>query len=203
MNKRLALLVFLASSAATAHEDPNQRIVEPRTVYTVRVQPPGLGIANEQGELHVLATDLSVSVRFLQILEVGAGFDVSESICSSGTAARLQVGIVPGLSDPLPPGAHWRVRMPFLVGYHHYSGVFGWTECSEGDGKASAHEFSGATGVDATRWGHSGVGFNLRLLVFGGAAWLTKTDPAGHFVTHVTKPYLATTLALGISFGGR
>ena len=201
MNKCLVLFVLLASPAAMAQED--QPIVEPGTVYTLRIQPPLLGFANEQGEGHVLVTDLSASVRFLQVLEVGAGFNVSESGCSSGTSTRLQVGVVPGRSDQLPPGAHWRVRIPFLAGYHYYSGVFGWSDCGEGDGKANAHEFSGATGIDATRWGHHGIGFNLRFLVFGGAAWLTESDPGGSFVTHVTKPYLATTLALGISFGVR
>ena len=201
MNKWPVLLVLFASPTAMAQGD--QPIVEPGTVYTLRFQPPALGFANEQGEAHVLVTDLSASVRFLQVLEVGAGFNVSQSVCSSGTSTRLQVGVVPGRSDPLPPGAHWRVRMPLLAGYHYYSGVFGWSDCAEGDGKASAHELSGATGIDATRWGHRGVGFNLRFLVFGGSAWLTKKDPGSHFVEHVQKPYLATTLAFGISFGGR
>jgi hypothetical protein len=203
MNKCLVLLALLASPAAVAHENQDQQIVEPRTVFTIRVQPPALGFANEQGEAHVLVTDLSASVRFLQVLEVGAGFNVSESVCSSGTSTRLQVGVVPGRSDPLAPGAHWRVRMPWLAGYHYYSGVFGWSDCGEGDGKASAHDLSGATGVDATRWGHGEVGFNLRFLVFGGAAWLTEQDPNGCCTTHVQKPYLATTLSVGISFGRR
>jgi hypothetical protein len=193
-----AVIVIPSLGTTPARADESQPIIEPATAITVHMQPPLLGITSQGGPL---MTDVSVSLRFLHMFEAEAGVNATIGICSDGTSVRLQAGVIPGRSSPLPPGAHWRLRMPWLVGYANFTGSDQTCDPGpEGPTQESAHALSIATGIDATRWSRRGFGFNLRLLLMGGKERRTETWP-GDAPTTDWRPYFAGMFTLGLAIG--
>jgi hypothetical protein len=129
----------------------------PRTSFTVRLQPPFLGLA--PGGFTLMA--VSFAARFAGLVETEIGANSTATPCESGSSWFARAGISPSVLTAKADGTHWNLRIPLLVSYVDYNGRAG------GCDDDSSHDYSGyqvSTGLDATYWGSGSVGFNLRLL---------------------------------------
>jgi len=164
----------------------------PRTAFTVRVQPPFLGLA--PGGFTLLST--SVAVRFAGLVEAELGANSTATPCESGSSWFARAGISPSVLSAKAQGTHWNLRIPLLVSFVDYSGRAG--GCDDN----SNHDYRGyqvSTGLDATYWGEGSVGFNLRLLGGTGGGYRKETGPTTRERTEwISKDHLIPEITLSI-----
>ena len=181
---------FLGGQAQAADEEPNP--LAHRTVLTARVALPLLG--GDDGRFTMIG--VSLGQRFLNLIEIEAGVSEQWLIFESGPTFSVRAGLSPSVLTPRPSGTHWNLRIPLLAGFSYYNGYE--PDDAGGPGHSSVWEvYHFDTGLDATCWGKSGVGFNIRILVNLGKARPQQTDGA--------PPYsglVGGSLMFGVSFAG-
>jgi hypothetical protein len=172
------------------------RSYDPRTVVALRIQPPLLGIS--PGGLTLI--NLSLAARFAGLLETELGANSTLTACDSGGSWYTRLGVAPSVLTARANGSHWNLRIPVLASYVNYSGTGG--GCDDNPG----HDYRGyllSTGLDATHWGQSRVGFNMRLLVGAGSGYQKDTGPHAYSDAGWTKArdnVPEITFTLGIVF---
>ncbi len=156
---------FLSGQARAADDEPNP--FAHRTVLTARLALPLVGGDDGRGFTIIGAY---LGQRFLNLVEIEAGMSAQRLIMDEqGTTITVRAGLSPSVLNPRPSGTHWNLRIPLLAGFSYCSGEIR----SDDDYRTYAREvnvYHFDTGLDATYWGKSGVGFNMRLLVNLGAA---------------------------------
>jgi hypothetical protein len=160
----------LTTSLNAGTEDQPTPDYAPRTAFTVRLQPPFLGLA--PGGFTLMA--VSFAARFAGLVETELGANSTATPCDSGSSWFARAGISPSVLTAKADGTHWNLRIPLLVSYVDYSGR------DSGCDDIFSHDYSGyqvSTGLDATYWGSGSVGFNLRLLGGTGGGYRKTTGP--------------------------
>jgi hypothetical protein len=168
---RLSVLVLLATAAPAGAEASSAGIdFDPSTATTVHVQLPASGLLLRMpadGGMSLLG--LSVSQRFVRLVEVEAGVEETWNPCVRGWQWIVRAGVAPSLMRARPEGTHWNLRLPVLIGFHDLS--------ASGDGCDSydarhLRALMVTSGLDATYWTRSRWGFDVRLLLGIGKGWV-------------------------------
>jgi hypothetical protein len=189
---------FLAGQAKAADDEPNP--FAHRNVLTARVALPFVGGDDGRG---FTILGVSLGQRFLNLVEVEAGISEQWLLFEEGTTIAVRAGLSPSVLNPRPSGTHWNLRIPLLAGFSYYKGSGG--KVSETPFVSVSNVYHFDTGLDATYWGKSGVGFNMRILVNLGTARERKTqqDADAHYNTSSSDSGLVGgSFMIGVSFAG-
>jgi len=185
---------FLGGQARAADDEPNP--LAHRTVLTARLPIPLLGDSDKRS---ITLTGIFLGQRFLNLVEVEAGMSAQmQLICEDGFMATVRAGLSPSVLTPRPSGTHWNLRIPLLAAFSYYNGEAG--KCDEY--RTYTREFyiyHFDTGLDATYWGKSGIGFNMRFLVNMGSA---RTPQAPNDQTSSHSGVVGGSFMIGVSFAG-
>jgi len=186
---------FLGGRARAADDEPNP--FAHGTVLTARLALPLVGGDDGRGFTII---GLSLGQRFLNLVEIEAGMSAQTLIIDEqGSTITVRVGLSPSVLNPRPSGTHWNLRIPLLASFSYYSGEIR----NDNDYRTSTREvnvYHFDTGLDATYWGKSGVGFNMRLLVNLGAA--RTQHPVPDEAGTSSSGLVGGSFMIGISFGG-
>jgi hypothetical protein len=124
-------------------------------------------------------------------------------VLDSGNTLVVRAGLSPSVLNPRPSGTHWNLRIPLLAGFSYYKGS---DSAVENPGTASVsvcNVYHFDTGLDATYWGKSGVGFNMRILVNLGTARKRQIEQDAYFNNSSSDSGLVGgSFMIGISFAG-
>jgi hypothetical protein len=181
---------FLGGQARAADDEPNP--LAHRTVGTARMALPLVGGDDGRG---FTIFGASLAQRFLNLVEIEAGVSAQTLIVENGQTLVVRAGLSPSVLTPRPSGTHWNLRIPLLAGFSYYTGQ------EEDEGRVTAlvwkvYHFD--TGLDATYWGNSGVGFNIRILVNLGTARPQQNYSDGSAYSGL----VGGSLMFGVSFAG-
>ena len=183
---------FLGGQARAADEEPNP--LAHRTVLTARASLPLVGGYDGRG---VTILGASLGQRFLNLVEIEAGVSAQTLIVENGHTLVVRAGLSPSVLTPRPSGTHWNLRIPLLAGFSYYNGFHSYSESPGRSSVWKVYHFD--TGLDATYWGNSGVGFNIRLLVNLGTA---RPQQAYGGTSPPYSGLVGGSLMFGVSFAG-
>jgi opacity protein-like surface antigen len=190
---------FLAGQAKAADDEPNP--FAHRNVLTARVALPFVGGDDGHG---FTILGLSLGQRFLNLVEIEAGVSAQTLIVlDNGNTLVVRAGLSPSVLNPRPSGTHWNLRIPLLAGFSYYKGSDSKDEGPGPPGTTFVYVYHFDTGLDATYWGKSGVGFNMRILVNLGTARERQTQQDPYFSSSSSYSGLVGgSFMIGISFAG-
>ena len=137
----------------------------------------------------------SVGARFARLVEAEVGGTESYGGCEGGEAFFVRAGLSPSLLAGRAEGTHWNLRLPLLAGYLGSSGSAG--SCDESPSH-DVHAMIFSTGLDATHWSASRAGFNLRLLLSAGPAWVKES---GAYASSLAPTERQWVVELGLAIG--
>jgi hypothetical protein len=163
VGSRAGLILFaaiLAASATAAADGTPVPSDEPITTLTLRAELPYTGCTFFTWFRYGGA---SVSVRVLKLVEAEVSVGAAVPKLSPPIAVTARAGVAPSIVVPRVSGTRWNLRVPALVGYTRTR-----LEGSETGPPMISDAITVASGLDATYWATRRVGFNVRLLVFGG-----------------------------------
>jgi hypothetical protein len=189
----LSLLGLLVAAAPAGAETMGTAIdFDPGMATTVHLQLPAsrllLWIPTDGG-FSVLG--LSVSQRFVRLVEVEAGFEETVNPCIHGLQWLTRAGVAPSLLRARPEGTHWNLRLPVLFGYHDLSATGGGCDMNPDQ---HIRALMVTTGLDATYWSRARWGFDVRLLLGIGKGWVREESVAD------SGRALEAGLTFGVSF---
>jgi len=185
---------ILVGRPARAMADATAPDFDPATSLTIHLQLPFLGysshtaapsglVSSPYGGFGIVHWGGSIGARFFRLFEAEVG--VTSYDCHSGPTVVAGAGLSPSLLRAKPEGTHWNLRLPVLFNYRADTKVGDGGVCGDDHPTVQMRGYMFSTGLDATYWSQSALGFNMRLLGSVGGGDGEESGTFGHSIAWV------------------